>query len=67
LKKLLTWKIDIGLTIVVIVGFEMIEQSIEQLEQVPLYYDFMTAAKWLLIAGFTLHGIINWFIEKKRK
>ena len=48
----------------VAIGFEIIDSNLEKLEGVPFYYDYLTTAKWLLIGGFTLHGMINFFIDR---
>ncbi len=64
-KKNFIWKFDIGLSFVIFIGFEMIDQSIDKLQQVPFYYEFLSTAKWLLIIGFAVHGLVNWLGRNK--
>ncbi|MCW8879925.1 MAG: hypothetical protein OQJ89_05390 [Kangiellaceae bacterium] len=63
--KFLTWKADIGFIFVLWVGFSFIDHQIEKLADFPFYYDFLTTAKWLLIAGFALHAAIDFFISRR--
>jgi antibiotic biosynthesis monooxygenase (ABM) superfamily enzyme len=64
MKKSTIWKFDLAVTLVVIVGFQIIDNSLRQLAEVPFYYDFLQTAKWLLIGGFTLHGLFTWFFSR---
>ena len=64
LKKHKTLVYDGLIILVVAIGFEVIDSSLAQLENVPLYYDYLSTAKWLLIGGFTLHGVINFFVDR---
>ena len=66
MNKALVWKIDFAIGALIFVGFEVIDHSLSQLEQVPFYYDYLSTAKWLLVAGFTFHGIVNWLISRSR-
>jgi hypothetical protein len=59
-KLWLSWKLNLILAIVVVIGFEVIDLSRDQLVEVPTYYSFLTTAKWLLIGGFSLMAIISW-------
>ena len=53
------------MTLVVIAGCEVVDHSLDRLESAAFYYDFITTAKWLLVAGFALHALINWFASKR--
>ena len=64
-SKLSVWKIDLAMSLVVIVGFELIDSSIDKLEGVPLYSEYLVSAKWLLIGGFAAHGLINWLSSRR--
>ena len=54
------------MSLVVIIGFEVIDQSIDRLVEEPFYYDYLTTAKWLLVGGFALHGLLNWLLSRRR-
>ena len=64
LKAISVCRIDIALSIVVILGFQIIVQSFSEREEVPLYFDFLSTAKWVLIAGFVVHGLTNLLSQK---
>ena len=63
------WKYDLIVIAAVVIGFEMIDSGIEAVSESPLYYyyDFLVAAKWLLIGGFTLHGILSFLVSRTGK
>ncbi|MGX5172490.1 hypothetical protein ACUR5C_00515 [Aliikangiella sp. IMCC44653] len=61
MKRWFSWKLNLILGLVVVAGFEVIDLSREQLADVPTYYDFLTTAKWLLVAGFGLMALVGWF------
>ena len=57
--------IYVGVIILMVaIGFEIIDSNLANLEYAPFYYDYLNTAKWLLIGGFTLHGVINFFIDR---
>jgi|GEM_PF-2903649 len=66
MKKASVWKIDLAICLVVVIGFEIIDYNLTQLEQAPFYYEFITTAKWLLIGGFTFHGLLNYLTTRSR-
>ena len=61
------WKLDLVLVVLVAIGFEVIDASLQQLQSVPIYYDFIFTAKWLLMAGFAFHGLICWLLARNVK
>jgi len=65
MKHWLNWKIDLAITLIVLVVFELIDQSIVALEDAPFYHDWLVTAKWLLAGGFTLHALVDWFIRRR--
>jgi len=65
MKKWMGWPLDIAMGAIVIIGFEIIDLSLAKLQQVPFYYDYLTTAKWLLVGGFAVHGLINWLSTRR--
>lgn len=65
MKKKRTWKHDIVLSLVVIIGFAIIDDRISVLSETIYYYQFLMTAKWLLVGGFTIHGIIDWMSSRQ--